>query len=286
MTPLAEPMCDSHAHLNFPELAPQAVEVLRRAAEAGVRLIINIGTHAATNAEVLQQMHTLPEAARAAGFEPPELRVAVGFHPHEAATATEADWAALEKMTADPVVAGLGEFGLDLHYEHSPRQVQREVMRRGIDLAQRTGLPLVIHSREAEFEVLDALDEAARAPGRSMPRGVFHCFTDAVELAEAVVERGLYVGFTGIVTYPNAENVRQAARRVPLSQLLVETDAPFCTPEPIRTDRRKKRGKGKDEPNEPAFVGAVCDKIAELHGVSAAEVRRITLDNARRLFTR
>ena len=292
MTQMMEPMCDSHAHLNFPELAPQAVEVMRRAAEAGVTLIINIGTQPSTNEEVLQQVRSLPSAARAAGFEPPELRAALGFHPHEARVVTEADWATLERQTArqgspqaaDPLVVALGEFGLDFHYEHSPRALQREVMHRGIDLAQRSGLPLVIHSREAGFEVIEALDRAAAQPGRTMPRGVFHCFTDAVELAEAAVERGFYVGFTGIVTYPNAENVRQAARRVPLGQMLVETDAPFCTPEPVRSERRKKRGKGRDEPNEPALVGGVCAKVAELHGVTADEVRRATLENARRLF--
>ena len=281
---MTQSLCDSHAHLNFPDYGGDVLAVLRRAAEAGVELIINIGTEPRTNLEVLDQVRTLPEAAREAGFASPELAATVGFHPHEARHVTDADWDVIERQAADPLVVGLGEFGLDYHYEHSPRAAQREVLGRGIDLAQRTRLPLVIHSRKADFEVVEALDRAAATPGRSMPRGVFHCFTDAPELAEAAVERGFYVGFTGIATYPSAPDVREAARRVPLERTLVETDAPFCTPEPVRSQRRKMRRKGKDEPNEPALVALVCDLLAELHGASVDDIRRITLANARELF--
>jgi TatD DNase family protein len=117
-----------------------------------------------------------------------------------------------------------------------------------------------------------------------MPRGVFHCFTDTWELAAAALDRGFYIGITGIVTFPNSENVRDVARRIPLDRLLVETDAPFCTPDPLRTERRQQRKKGREEPNEPAFVALVCQTIAELHGVTVDEVRRQTRENTRALF--
>jgi TatD DNase family protein len=273
MTERPEPMCDSHAHLNFPDFEGQVLDILRRATEAGVEAIINIGTQPSTNAEVLRQVITLPGKAREAGFEPPALHATVGFHPHEAKEIVADDWDTIERLAAEPEVVALGEFGLDYHYEHSPRADQRDVLRRGIDLAIRTGLPLVIHSREAKLEVIEALDRATAAPGAEMPHGVFHCFTDTLALAEAALERGFHIGITGIVTFPKAQNVRDVAARIPLERLLVETDAPFCAPVPLR---------GKT--NEPAFVAHVADKIAELHNVTPEEIRRTTLANTRRLF--
>lgn len=284
MSETLEPICDSHAHLNFPELRGQALDVLRRAAEARVEIIINIGTEPGANPEVVEQTLTLPGKAAAAGFVSPRLYAALGFHPHGASAIVAADWDALERQAAEPEVVGLGEFGLDYHYEHSPRDAQREVLSLGIDLALRTRLPMVIHSRGADLEVIEALDRACGAAGCDMPRGVFHCFTDTQQLADAALERGFYIGFTGIATYPNAADVREVARSVPLERILVETDAPYCTPEPVRTERRRRRRKGRDEPNEPALVGLVCDLLAELHGVEVAEVRRRTMVSTRELF--
>ncbi len=270
MTGRAEPLCDSHAHLNFPEFEGRVREVLRRAAEAGVGTIVNIGTAPATNAQVIEQVRTLPGEI-GEEFTPPRLYATVGFHPHEARAIRPEDWLAIERQAAEPEVVALGEFGLDYHYENSPREAQREVLRDGIRLAVRTGLPMVIHSRDARLEVIEALDEVA-GPDR-MPRGVFHCFTGAPELARAALERGFHVGFTGIATFPNAESVREVAAQVPLDRLLVETDAPFCAPVPMR---------GKT--NEPAFVAYVCEKMAELHGTDVEAMRRTTTANARALF--
>ena len=233
---------------------------------------------------MIAQAVTLPGKAAAAGFAPPKLYAAIGFHPHEAAKIQSDDWAVIERQATEPQVVGLGEFGLDYHYEHSPRDAQRSVLRSGIELALKTNLPMVIHSRAAGLEVVETLDEVAGGAGAKMPRGVFHCFTDPWPVAEAALERGFYIGFTGIATYPNAADVREVARRVPLERILVETDAPFCTPEPVRSQRRRARRKGRDEPNEPALVGLVCDLLAELRGVEVAEVRRRSMANTRGLF--
>ena len=275
---MQEPIIDSHAHLFFPEFQGQVEEVLRRAGEAGLEAIINIGTHAETNPGAIEQTHVLNAHALP---EWPQIFAAVGFHPHEADKVRPEHWAEIERLARAPEVVGLGEFGLDYHYANSSREGQQRVLRSGIELALRTGLPMVIHSRDAGLEVVQMLDEVARG---AMPRGVFHCFTDPWAVAEAALERGFYVGITGIVTYANGDNVREAARRIPLDRLLIETDAPFCTPEPVRTERRKQRKKGKDEPNEPALVALVAEKVAELHGVAVDEVRRRTTENCRKLF--
>jgi len=276
---MLEPIIDSHAHLLFPELVGQAEDVLRRAAEAGVEAIINVGTRPETNPGTVEQTHRLNGHAMP---EWPHVYASVGFHPHEADQIRDEHWPEIERQARQTEVVALGEFGLDYHYEHSSREGQQRVLRRGIELALRTKLPMIVHSRDAGLEVVQTLDEVA---GREhMPRGVFHCFTDPWPVAEAALERGFYVGLTGIVTYPNSENVREVARRIPLERLLVETDAPFCTPEPVRSARRKVRRKGKDEPNEPALVALVCDALAELHGVALDAVRRVTTDNCRKLF--
>jgi TatD DNase family protein len=271
-----EPICDSHAHLFYPELEGQLDAVLSRAVEAGVSIIINVATGPPTNAVAAAQarrVNALPGV--------PRVYTALGFHPHHAAQVTPPDWELLARLAAEPEVVGLGEFGLDYHYDLSPRPEQREVFRRGIRLALETKLPLVIHSRGAGLEAISILDEEASG---AMPRGVFHCFTDTWELAAAALERGFYIGLTGIVTYANSENVREVARKVPLDRLLVETDAPYCTPEPVRTERRKARKKGRDEPNEPALVAHVCVALADLHALDLNEVRRRTFANARELF--
>ena len=198
MTELPEPICDSHAHLNFPEFEGHLLDVPRRAAEARVQAVINIGTHPDTNPMTVEQTITLPvQFARAFGrggphdavpqsrLECPKLYASLGFHPHEAAAIRPEHWAVIERQAAEPQVVALGEFGLDYHYEHSPRDAQKRVLRRGIELALKVGLPMVIRSREAGLGVIEALDEVAGGEGRTMPRGVFHCFTDPWPVAEA-----------------------------------------------------------------------------------------------------
>ncbi|NIA21808.1 MAG: LuxR family transcriptional regulator, partial [Anaerolineaceae bacterium] len=163
MTEPLQPICDSHAHLYFPKLVDRVPELLLSAAEAGVVAIINIGTEPETNPlaieQVLQSRALL--GPQPADFRPPRLYATVGFHPHEAAKITDRDWPVIEHQAAQPCVVGLGEFGLDYHYQHSPGEAQRRVLRRGIELALRVGKPLVIHSRQARLEVIETLDEVA-----------------------------------------------------------------------------------------------------------------------------
>jgi TatD DNase family protein len=252
-----EPVVDSHAHVSYGRLADDLPGVLDRAREAGLEAVITVGTEPVENRQVVElvQREKL-------------LYAAIGFHPHIAAQVKAVDWPMLADLAKQPKVVAVGEFGLDYHYEHSPRPAQRAVLAGGIRLALDLDLPLVIHSREAEADTLAALDAAG-----AMPRGVFHCFTGAPDYAREALARGFYVSFSGIVTFPNSENVRQAARAVPLERLLVETDSPYCAPVPLR---------GKV--NEPAYVVHVIRFLANLYGLSEDDVRRITRRNAAHLF--
>jgi len=250
---------DTHAHVHFDPLAGDLPGVLDRARAAGLAAIITIGTDAAGNRRVVDLV---------AGE--PMLYAAVGLHPHIAAEVTEADWSALEELAGRPKVVALGEFGLDFHSNRSPPDVQATVFGRAIRLARDRDLPLVIHSRDAARETLAALDEAAAG---LMPRGVLHCFTGGPEFALDMLARGFYISFSGVVTFRNAPLVREAARRVPVERVLVETDAPYCAPVPLR---------GKV--NEPAHVVHVIRFLADLWGLAEDDVRRMTTRNASHLF--
>ncbi len=254
---MTEPCIDSHAHVHFDRLADDMPGVLDRARAAGVEAIVNVGTGPTENSRVVE----LAQRERM-------LYAAVGFHPHGAGKIKIVDWPVLADLARRPKVVALGEFGLDYHYEHSPPTVQREVFAQGVRLARDLDLPLIIHTREADADTLAVLD-AAGGPHR----GVFHCFTGSPDLAREALARGLYVSFSGIVTFPNSEGVRQAAKVVPLERLLVETDAPYCAPVPMR---------GKV--NEPAYVIHTIRFLAGLWGLTEDDVRRITTRNAAHLF--
>ena len=256
---MIEPAIDTHAHVHFDRLEGDLVGVLERARAAGVVRIINVGTEPPENRRVVELAQ-----------REPMLYAAVGFHPHIASTVKAVDWPVLEDLARCDRVVALGEFGLDYHYEHSPRAVQKEVFAGGVRLARRLAKPLIVHTREADADTLAVLDDAAES---EMPRGVFHCFTGAADFAEEALARGFYVSFSGIVTFPDAEEVRAAARIVPLERILAETDAPYCAPAPMR---------GKT--NEPAYVVHVLRFLAELYGLAEADLRRITTRNAAHLF--
>jgi TatD DNase family protein len=256
---MVEPVIDSHAHVHFDRLEADLVGVLERARAAGVERIVNVGTSAAENGRVaeLAERETM-------------LHAAVGFHPHGARDVRAVDWPVLADLARRPKVVALGEFGLDYHYEHSPRAVQKEVFAEGVRQALDLDRPLIVHTREADADTLAVLDGAA---GGRLPRGVFHCFTGSAALAKEALSRGFYVSFSGIVTFPGASAVRGAAKAVPLERLLVETDAPYCAPAPMR---------GKT--NEPAFVVHVIRHLAGLYGLAEEDLRRITTRNACHLF--
>jgi TatD DNase family protein len=256
---MTEPIIDSHAHLHSDRLADDLLGVLARAKAAGLVAIVNVGTSPAENGRVT-------ELAERESM----LWAAIGFHPHTAAEVKMVDWPVLEDLARRPRVVALGEFGMDLHYTHSPESVQRDVFAQAVRLALAADKPLVIHSREADRQTLDTLDTAA---GGRMPRGVLHCFTGGPDFAREALARGLYISFSGIVTFPNAPEVRESARITPLERLLIETDSPYCAPVPLR-----------GRTNEPANVVHVARFLADLYGLAEDDVRRITTRNASHLF--
>ncbi|MEE8311012.1 MAG: TatD family hydrolase, partial [Candidatus Binatia bacterium] len=194
-----------------------------------------------------------------------------GIHPHDASTYDPATEAALERLLARERVVAVGETGLDYHYDNSPRDVQRDVLALHLQLARKHDMPVVLHCRKAEADLHDVL--AAEASGEL--RGVVHCFTGGYEDARAHIDRGLLISFTGILTFKNADELRDVARRLPLDRLMVETDAPLLAPAPHRGRR-----------NEPAWVGRVVEILAELHGTDVDAVAEATTRNAIDLFFR
>jgi len=197
------------------------------------------------------------------------LPVSAGIHPHEARLASESLYAELAGLAKDRRIIAIGEIGLDFHYDHSSRAAQREVFRQQVRLARRVGLPVIVHTREADDETAALLEEE----GVGEVGGVIHCFTSGRVLAERVLALGLFISFSGIIAFPRTEPIRDVARWVPAERLLVETDAPFLAPPPHRGKR-----------NEPAFVVEVARKVAELRGTSLEDLGRVVSENFRRVF--
>lgn len=255
-------LTDTHAHLNFPDFEEDLTAVLERAAEQGVERIVCIGTDLPSSQKAL----ALAEAQ--AG-----LYATVGIHPHEARTADEAALSQLRQWARHPKVVAIGEIGLDFYRNLSPPEVQVRAFRAQIALARERDLPLVIHDREAHEAVMRVLEEEeAWKLG-----GVLHCFSGDEDLARKAIERGFYIGFDGPLTFPNARSLQALAAALPLQACLLETDCPYLTPHPQRVQSPRQR-------NEPAYVRAVAEKMAELRGLSLAEVAAATSANAERLF--
>ena len=254
---------DSHAHIDGEEFDADRDEVVARAREAGVRAILNVGTGDPHGGELERGVEV---AEKYAG-----VYAAVGVHPHDARLYDdEAERRLLGILKGGGRVVALGEIGLDFHYDNSPREVQREVFARQLRLAKELGLPVIIHSREADDETVEILRREYADTARG---GVMHCFGGGLLMAEAVLELGFYVSFAGNVTFKKAENLRAAALMVPAGRLLVETDCPFMAPVPLRGRR-----------NEPAFVVETARFVAALRGVEPEELGRATSENFSRLF--
>lgn len=254
-------LIDSHCHLDFPDFADEREAVVARARDAGVIGMLTICT----------KMAAFP-AIRSFAEAHPGIWCSVGVHPHEAEAADGIDAARLTRETAHPKVIGIGEAGLDYYYEHSPRGAQERVFRAHIAAARATGLPIIIHSRDADEDMVRILDEE-QAEG-AFP-GLIHCFSSGPAVAEAALRHGMYISFSGIVTFKNATAVREVARSVPLDRLLVETDAPYLAPVPVRGKRC-----------EPAFTAHTARFVAALREVATEDLARQTTDNFFRLFSR
>jgi TatD DNase family protein len=254
-------LVDSHAHLDFEDYASDLEGVLARSRAAGVERVVLIGLWRAPG--------SFGNALELATRDPAAFSATIGIHPHECAKVPEEDWRAMEALAADPRIVGVGETGLDFHYDHSPRDVQEASFRRSIAAAKAAGKPVVVHVREAD----EACARVLREEGVPAAGGVIHCFTGDWARAKAYLDLGLYLSVAGVVTFKTAEDLRDAVRRAPRDRLLVETDCPFLAPIPHRGKR-----------NEPAYVARTAEKVAELWGVGVDEVGELTTANAKRFF--
>jgi TatD DNase family protein len=254
---------DSHAHIDGELFDADRAEVVERSRAAGVRAILTVGTGDPHAGELERAVETAEK------FD--GVYVAAGVHPHDAKLFDDAAAERLSKLVrGSRRVVAWGEIGLDYHYDHSPRDVQREVFRRQLRLAREANLPVIIHSREADVETIEILESEWQGASRA---GVLHCFGGSRWMAERALALGFYVSFAGNVTFKNAEPLREVARTIPSERLLVETDCPFLAPVPLRGRR-----------NEPAFVVETARRLAELRETTVEEIGRITSENFSKLF--
>jgi TatD DNase family protein len=251
-------LVDSHCHLDFPDFAPEQDAVIARARVAGVETMLTI----CTRLDQFDGVRTIAETYNG-------IWCSVGAHPHEAGDHASLLTDQLLAQTGHPKVVGIGETGLDFHYDLSPRDIQERVFRTHIAASRASGLPLIIHAREADREIARILEEERPPPG------VLHCFSSGRALAATAIALGFYVSISGIVTFRNAEELRAIVRDLPLDRLLVETDAPYLAPVPYRGKR-----------NEPAFVAATAAAVAGIKGLDLEQLAVATHDNFFRLFTK
>lgn len=254
-------LVDSHAHIEAGLFAKDRDQVVSRAREAGVGAVVNVGSD-------LRSSQASIRLAERYG----ELHAAVGFHPHNAAKLADGDLDKLAQLAQHPKVVAIGEIGLDFHRNLSPREAQVEAFKKQLELADRLGMPVIIHSRNAQDEVLSILTEWAGHAKRERPLGVLHCFSGDGELGQRYIEMGFLLSIAGPVTYPSS-HVVGIAKDIPLEKLLIETDCPFLTPQPYRGKR-----------NEPSYLSFIVEKIAEIRGVPPGVVAERTAENATELF--
>lgn len=249
---------DTHVHLNADQFENDVDEVIRRAKEAGVNYMVVVGFDEKTIKKAMALVENYDG-----------LYAAVGWHPVDAVDMTEEHLQWLEELAAHPKVVALGEMGLDYHWDKSPKDVQKEVFRKQIQLAKKVNLPIIIHNREASGDVVQILKEE----GAAEVGGIMHCFSGSTEIAKQCLEMNFYISLGGPVTFKNAKKPQEVAKAVPLDRLLVETDCPYLAPHPHRGKR-----------NEPAYVKFVAEKIAELKEISFEELAKVTTENAKKLF--
>lgn len=252
-------LIDTHAHLTFPELEENIDAVAARSIDAGVTSWITVGTDRGQVEKVLALIETHDN-----------MYAAIGFHPHEASQVTDGDLEFLKESTQNEKVVAIGETGLDFHYNHSPRDVQKEIFRKHLQIASETDLPVVVHTREAFDESMEVLDEFT---GR-LKNVVIHCYSGSAEQTKLILEKGYFVSFTGIVTFKKTDAVREAARVIPLDRLMVETDCPFISPEPVRNTR----------PCEPAMLIHTAKKIAEVKEMDLDDFARAVTATSKGFF--
>jgi TatD DNase family protein len=251
-------LVDSHCHLNFPDFKDDLDNVVARAAEYGIGKMLSICT----------KTHEFEDIAAIAD-KYPNIYCTIGVHPHEAENEPDIAAELIIPKTSHPKCVGIGETGLDYFYEHSPREVQEKVFIEHIKASRQTNLPIIIHTRDADEDMIRIIRAQAPFPG------LLHCFSSSYEVAKAALDNGLYISISGIVTFKKAEDLRETVKKVPLDRLLVETDSPYLAPIPHRGKR-----------NEPAYTKYTAQTVAELKGISFEELAEITTSNFHRLFTK
>ena len=266
-------LVDSHAHLDSPRYDADREELLQRAWQQGVRTVLSIGI--GDGPDTMQQAL---ELSRSYAGKPgiPRVLATAGIHPHEAQLADQAALAKLDDLLANPDVLAVGEIGLDYYYDHSPRPQQKQAFAQQMEVAAAKRRPIIIHCRPSDGSSNawdDTLEMIETAWVRTNLGGILHCFTGEWEHARRALDCGFLISFAGNITFPRAENIREVAAKVPLDRMLIETDAPFLAPLPYRGKR-----------NEPAWVGRVADKLAEVRGTTAEQVASSTANNFFRFF--
>jgi TatD DNase family protein len=254
-------LVDSHCHLDFPDFAEDRAGVIARAEAAGVGLMVTISTRVRRFEQIREIIETHAQVFGS-----------VGTHPHQAAEELDVTTEELVRLSQHPKIVAIGEAGLDYHYDKSPRNEQAQSFRAHIAAARETGLPLVIHARSADEDMIRILEEET---GKGAFPAILHCFSSGAELARRGVELGLYVSFSGILTFRNSQDIRDIAATIPDDRLLVETDAPYLAPVPHRGTT-----------NEPAYVANPARVLAEVRGWTLEETARRTTENFARLFTK
>lgn len=256
-------LIDSHAHLDAKAFESDRHQVVERAWDAGLGAVITVGV-----GDSLSEL----EGAVALADKYERVFCTVGVHPHDA-RGIQAEWyGRIETLARHPKVVGIGETGLDYHYMHSPKAVQRDAFERFLKMGREAGLPVVIHTREADKDTISVLREA-REEGGAPLSGVVHCFSGDYPLAKQALDLGLHISFTGVITFPKAEPLREVLKKIPIEKVLLETDCPYLSPVPFRGKR-----------NEPARVVHVAETVAEVLGRPIDEIAGITTENVVRLF--
>ncbi len=253
-------LIDTHCHLTFEQYEGNIAEVLEKSRKAGVTKCITVGTNLtdSINSVILANRYG-------------DIYAATGIHPHDAKSVTDSDMRSIEQLAKEDKVVAIGETGLDYHYNYSPPADQKRVFIEHLKLAKSLDMPVIVHSREAFEDTMEILDENAQG----IERIVFHCFGGDAEQAKEVIDRGYYISFTGVVTFKNAESARRAAEVTPVDKLMVETDAPFMSPAPMR----------KQKTNEPALMVHTAKKLAEIKNISLEVLADQTTKNARTFFS-
>lgn len=252
-------MIDTHCHLNDSRLVPEFEQIVNAFPDKSIEAVVNVGYDMPSSEIALKQAH-----------KDKRVFAAVGVHPHDAKSVTKHDYIRLKEMCGDKRVVAFGEVGLDYYYDHSPRETQREVFKKMLDIVQEVNLPVIIHVRDAFMDCIDILTENRRKITRG---GIIHCYSGSYESAEIFIKLGFHIAFGGAITYKNNTSSAGIIQKLPLDRILAETDCPYLSPVPYR---------GKT--NEPAYVLEVIKRIAEVRGMTVEDIDRITTENAVKLF--